>query len=327
MDAQIFLSGASDHCACTRRKRRQKICCKARYQFFKRFRYTSFFAWLCLPFFLFGHEEEQPGLLPIGNFSVPFLTQIAPLVGFGQTLIGEKALLPQITGNYTKSHHGYTNVVAPNIIYGIRDDLAVSFAVPFNPKSRSDSSHSSGIRDIFLQSEYAYFSKTYSDHTLQGTVLANVQFPTGSSSKNPPNGNGSFSYFAGTTFSFVSYNWYAFASTGANITTKHHGTKFGNSYLYQCGFARYIKQLSPSGWMFDLMIEFTGTYSKKEKIHRKTDPDSGGNIILVTPSIWLSSKRWIIQWGMDFPLIQNLNGHQDKIRYSFDYNLGIGIQF
>ena len=41
--AQIFLSGASDHCACTRRERKQKICCKAneaRFQFFKHFQYN-----------------------------------------------------------------------------------------------------------------------------------------------------------------------------------------------------------------------------------------------------------------------------------------------
>ncbi len=288
---------------------------------------SIFITWFCLPFFLFGHQEEQAELLSKGNFSVPFLTQIAPLVSFGQTLIGEKAFLAQATGNYTNAGDSYSNVIAPNVIYGVREDLALSFFVPFNHKSRTDSAHSSGIKDIFMQAEYAIFSQGYSDYTLQSTVVGNVQFPTGSTSKNPPNGNGSLTYFAGATFSFVSYNWYAFASLGADITTKHHGTKFGNSYLYQCGFARYIKQLSPSGWIFDLMMEFTGTYSVKEKTDHKMVRDSGGNLILVTPSIWLSSKRCIIQWGMDFPLVQNLNGHQDKIRYSIDYNLALAFQF
>ena len=286
-----------------------------------------------LPIFLLAQDEPPKALLSIGNFSVPFLTQIAPLVSFGQTLIGEKAFLPQITGNYYRGHNSYSNIISPNIIYGIRDDLSVSFYVPFNPKSRTDSSHSSGIKDIFLQSEYAFFSKGYSDFTLQATVVANIQFPSGSSTKNPPNGNGSFSYFGGATFSYVSYNWYAFVSSGAHITTKHYGTKFGNSYLYQWGFARYIKQLSPSGWIFDIMIEFNGTFSEKDqqryshKHRKKTNQNSGGNAIFVTPSIWLSSKRWIIQWGMDFPLVQNLNGHQDKVQYSIDYNFGIGMQF
>ncbi len=286
-----------------------------------------FKALLCMPVILFGIEEENPVPLPIGNFSVPLVTQLAPLVSFGQLLIGEKAFLPQLMGSYIRGHNSYADVIAPSVIYGIRDDLSVFFVIPFSPKSRSGSSHSSGIEDIFLQFEYGFYNRARSDYTLTATVVANVQFPTGSDSKNPRTGNGSFSYFLGTTSAYLSYNWYAFISPGVNITTIHHGTKFGNSYLYQWGFARYIKQLSPRGWIFDLMIEFDGTYIQKDKIHGKTDPDSGGNIIFVLPSIWLSSKRWIFQGGIGLPLVQNLNGHQDKIKFSIDYNLGIAVQF
>src|SRR5690349_25053109 len=113
-------------------------------------RFSGFFAFLFVPLILLGRDDPPTALLPLGNFSVPFLTQIAPLVSFGQTLIGEKAFLPQITGNYSRGHDNYTHVITPNMTYGIRDDLSVSFYVPFNPKSRADSSHSSGIKDIVL---------------------------------------------------------------------------------------------------------------------------------------------------------------------------------
>ena len=278
-------------------------------------------------FSLFAVLLETVEPLPIGNFSVPLVTQIAPLVSFGQLLIDEKDLLTQLSGFYTRGHNFYEDVIAPNAIYGIRDDLSIFFVAPFSPRSRSGSSHSSGIRDIFLQLEYGYYNKKYLDHTLVGTVVGNVQFPTGSSSKIPPTGTGSYSYFLGTTYSYLSFNWYAFISPGVNLTTTRHGTKFGNSYLYQWGFARYIEQLSPRGWIFDLMIEFDGTYSEKDKIHGVTDSNSGGNVILITPNIWLSSKRLIFQWGVSFPLLQNLNGHQYKIRYVIDYNLAVGFQF
>lgn len=62
----------------------------------------------------------------------------------------------------------------------------------------------------------------------------------------------------------------------------------------------------------DVKIEFDGTQTEKNKIQGITDPNSGGNVIFVIPSIWLSSKQWIFQWGIGFPLVQNLNGHQDK---------------
>lgn len=271
------------------------------------------------------NKNEKP--LPIGNFSVPTVTQLAPLVSFGQLLIGEKALLPQLTGTYARGHHNYADVIAPNFIYGIRDDLSLFFSVPFTPRSRLDSSYSSGIKDILLQFEYGFYNKSCRDYTQQTTVVANVQFPTGSSSKNPPTGAGACSYFLGFTNAYLSNNWFAFFSPGINITTTHHGTKFGNTYLYQWGFARYIERLSPQGWIFDLMIEFDGTYANKDKIQGKTDPNSGGNVIFATPSIWLSSKRWVFQFGIGFPIVQNLNGHQDKIKYSINYNLGIATQF
>jgi len=282
---------------------------------------------LSVPGVLFGKEQGNNQPLPIGNFSVPFISQIAPLAGFGQLLIGQNALLPQLKGAYAQGHDSNSNVVAPNVIYGIRDDLSVFFSIPLNPKSRTGSSHSSGINDILLQFEYGLYNRSRPDHAIQATIVANVQFPTGSSSKAPPTGNGSFSYFIGTTFAYTSFNWYAFVSPGANLTTSHNGTQFGNSYLYQWGLARYIKQLSPKGWIFDVMIEFDGTYSEKDKIHGTINPNSGGNVIFALPSLWLSSKRWIFQWGIGFPIIQNLNGHQDKIKYSINYNLGIAVQF
>jgi len=282
---------------------------------------------LLCPAILFGKEEPNSHPLPIGNFSVPFISQIAPLVGFGQLLIGEKGFLPQLTGSYVQGHNSNANVIAPNVVYGIRDDLSIFLATPFTLKNRAGASHSSGINDVMLQLEYGVYTRNRSDNVFQTTIVANVQFPTGSSSKRPPTGNGSFSYFTGATFSFTSYNWYAFVSAGANLTTSHHGTRFGNSYLYQWGFARYISQLSPKGWIFDVMLEFDGTYSERDKIRGMTNSDSGGNVIIALPSLWLSSKRWIFQWGVGFPLFQNLKGHQDKIRYTINYNLGIAFQF
>jgi hypothetical protein len=75
------------------------------------------------------------------------------------------------------------------------------------------------------------------------------------------------------------------------------------------------------------MIEFDGTYTEKNKIEGEIDPDSGGNIIFVTPSIYLASKRWIFQWGISLPIVQQLHGHQEKIRYVIGYNVGVAAQF
>jgi hypothetical protein len=283
---------------------------------------------LSLSIFCWGKEEEEKEEPPpVGNFSVPVITQISPLISFGQLLVGENAFLSEISGFNDQTHHGYSNVIEPNAIYGIRNDMSLFVMVPLSLKSKEGSSHSSGIGDVLLQYEYGFYQRTKKEYTLVSTVVANVQFPTGSSRKKPPTETGWFSYFLGTTFAYTSFNWYAFFSTGGNFPTAHHGTKFGNEYLYQCGFARYIEQLSPPGCIFDLMIEFDGTYSQKDRFAHARDRNSGGNAIFVTPSIWLSSKSWLLQSGASFPILQNLNGEQDKIKYSINYAFGVAFQF
>lgn len=289
--------------------------------------FTIIFLILMFPLAVFSSVKEKIEPQPIGHFSVPTATQVGPLVSLGQIQVGKNALLPEFSGTYTKSHHGYTDVFLPNILYGILDELCIAAYIPFTPKSREKSFRSSGIEDIFLELEYAYFNKKAKNYALQATVVGDVAFPTGSSSKNPPTGYGSFSYLLGATFSYMSFNWYAFVSPGVQLTTKHHGTKFGNSYFYEWGFARYFECLSPKGWIFDLMVEFDGAYIEKNKNKGKINPDSGGNVIFVTPSVWLSSKRFILQWGIGFPLLQDLNGKQDKVLQSFSYNLAVSFQF
>lgn len=276
---------------------------------------------------LWGREADEVEPLPIGNFSVPPVTQLGPLISFGQTLIGKQAFSPELSGSYVQGHDSYSSDLTPTITYGILDELAVYLEVPFDVRSRSGSAHSSGIEDVLLQLEYGFYSRSRSDYVFETTVLGNVQFPSGSISKDPRTGNGSFSYFLGTTAAYMSANWYAFVSPGANLTTTRHGTKIGNSYLYQWGFARYVKALSPPGWVFDFMVEFDGVYAEKDKINRRRDPNSGGNTIFVTPSIGLFSKHWIIQWGIGFPILQDLNGKQDKATYLTAFDVGLGFQF
>lgn len=285
---------------------------------------------LYIPRLLLGKEGDEHGEskpLPIGNFSVGNSTQIAPLVSFGQLIIDKNVLFPVLYGIYAEGQSSHANRIRPGVVYGIQDNFSAYFVVPYDTSNRYGSSRSSGFEDVVLQMEYAYYSRNHSDSALQATIVGNVQFPTGSSSKNPPTGDGSCSYFLGATYAYTSYNWYAFGSAGIDLTTTHHGTKFGNSYLYQCGIARYIKQLSPHGCVFNLMVELDGTYFEKDKIHRVTNPNSGGNVIIATPSICLASKQWLVQWGIGFPILQNLNGEQYKVHYAIVYSLGVALQF
>jgi hypothetical protein len=124
----------------------------------------------------------------------------------------------------------------------------------------------------------------------------------------------------GGTYNYTSTYWFAFTSYGAVFPTSHHRNKFGNQYLYQCGFGRNIP--SPKEWIFAWMTEIDGEYDNKNKIHGEKDPNSGGNKIFITPSLWASSEKLIFQLGLGLPLTQHYHGKQHKYDYSVVLSLG-----
>ncbi len=275
-----------------------------------------------IPSLIYAEKSDHKRIEPValGNFSLPISQQPGPLVSFAENIIDKGQAQLFVFADAFIGKNSYLTDVIPSILYGIRDDLSFFFNVPFSPGNKDKDHHSSGLEDIFAQLEYAFYTKKSSHTVDQATLVANVTFPTGSSSKIPPTGFGSSSFFIGATFNHTAIDWFFFTSPGAILTTSKHGTKFGDILLYEFGFGRNIP--SPSGWLFAWMVEFDGLYSWKNKIKGTIDPNSGGNLIYITPSIWISSNRIILQLGAGYPIVQHLFGHQSKKFLSFVSNFG-----
>jgi len=278
-----------------------------------------------LPTLLFAKGGGEQPLPPLetGNFSLPVSQEPGPLVSFGENIVdkGEVQLFVMSDGFFGKNT--YSTDIIPGLLWGVTENLSFFFNVPVSPGNKSDHSKSSGLEDVFAQFEYLYYNKVGTASTDQATLVANISFPSGSSSKTPPTGFGSTIFFIGGTYNHTGINWFFFTSPGGVLTTSNHKTKFGNQFLYQCGLGRNFP--SPAGWIFAWMVEFDGTYAWKNKIHGMKDPNSGGNIIYVTPSLWISSKRLILQFGAGYPVVQHLFGNQPRQFISFDFNLGITL--
>ncbi len=262
-------------------------------------------------------EVEPP---KIGNFSLPTSQQPAALFGFGGNIIDKNEIQIYVFADDFYGKKKNTVDIIPSILFGITDDWSIFFNFPFTPRLRSESQHSKGLEDFFVQLEYAFYNKKTETYVDQATVLGNVTFPTGSEKKDPPTGFGSPSFFLGATYYRTWVDWFVFTSYGGVLTTSNHGTKFGDQFLYQFGVGRNFP--SPEGWIFAWMVELDGQYNKKNRIHGSIDPNSGGNAVFVTPSLWFSSKEILVQFGVSFPVNQNLFGKQTKFDYALNLNVG-----
>lgn len=261
-------------------------------------------------------KDEKPP--QIGNFSLPPSQQPAALFGFGGNIIDKGEIQFYFFADDFVGKRKITTDLIPSLLFGITDDWTIFFNAPFTPLLMDGCDRSSGLEDFFIQLEYAFYNKSTKCYVDQATVVANITFPTGSIHRNPPTGFGSPSFFLGATYYRTWVEWFAFTSHGAVLTTSERCTKFGDQFLYQMGFGRDFP--SPKGWIYAWMIEVDGQYNKKNRIRGVIDNNSGGNTIYVTPSIWISSKEMLVQFGVSLPVNQNLFGRQRKFDYALNFN-------
>lgn len=278
---------------------------------------------LCLCFTIKNYAEEQAVAEHLweGNLALPTSQQPGPLISNGQNIVDKNDLLIFFDYDRIKGNHKKYETVTPLFLYGINNFSSLFVTIPIATNFKNNNQCSSGIEDITVQYEYAYFVKNRLSYGLQGTVLANIGLPTGSFKKTPPTGFGSPSFFLGTTFSYLSTEWYTYGSTGATLTTSRHGNKHGNQYFYQGGFGKNIAYC-PEKWIFTWIVEFNGIYEQHDKINKIIDENSGGNMLRGGYTLWFSTQKLILIGDISAPITQHLFGKQNKTNFTFELIVG-----
>lgn len=271
-----------------------------------------------------GRVEDEEAITRIakGNLAVSSSQQTGPLFGFGQNVIDQGDFLGYVNTNYLNGCNKDFTRVTPAVLWGIRNTCSLFVALPIAAQLKLDCDSSHGLGDLLVQFEYSPYGLDRPTYGYQWTVVGNVTFPTGSSEKEPNTGAGSPTFFLGTTFSYMDIDWYAYAALGGIMATTHKSAKPGNQVLYQAGVGRNIASKANS-WIFNVTLEFIGIYQQRNKEECGVlDCNSGANFFSIAPSLWFSTNRLILQAGIGVPLVQQLNGDQNKNNFSIAVNIG-----
>jgi len=67
---------------------------------------------------------------------------------------------------------------------------------------------------------------------------------------------------------------------------------------------------APKGPALDLVLELNGEWHARETIAGATDPNSGGNVVFLSPGLRLSYDKWSGFVSLGVPVINDLNGIQ-----------------
>jgi hypothetical protein len=245
-----------------------------------------------------------------------------PLFSFGQNIVPKGSSYLSASAYQFKGRKIEFTLFLPRLVYGLREDLSMVISVPTAINFNYCGFQSSGLQDVRIALEYQLFKKNVGDGKLRMTILGSPSFPTGSIKKNPPTGLGSMGFFMGTTQAYLTHAWYLFFSDFYYLTTKKNGTKFGNTFLYQAGVGKDFYPIDRA--IVTLMMECYGTVEGKSILCNVTDCNSGGNTLYCGPTVLLANEQKYIQGGIMFPVIQKLNGKQNK--FSFFWGLSAGIK-
>jgi hypothetical protein len=265
----------------------------------------------------FGRKPDQ---LREGFLALPSSQQPSNLFSTGGNIVDAHDLKAVLLPLYTRGKDKKLVEIVPGILYGVSDNFSIFLNVPFAAKNKIATKSSAGIEDIFVQAEYAFFNKDEYAYSLQNAIIGALYLPTGSTKKNPVTGTGSPAFLLGNILSYTSVDWYWFISPIAFLTTSHHGTQFGNQFLYQGGLGRCIFSKSDRV-MIGLILDLFGIVSQRDTIHRVIDKNSGGHVCYLGPTLWTSTQRFSGQIGVMYAVAQHLHGCQNKDRYVFGVDL------
>jgi hypothetical protein len=69
---------------------------------------------------------------------------------------------------------------------------------------------------------------------------------------------------------------------------------------------------SPEDLVIDAVLELNGEWQAKQSIRGETDPNSGGNVVYLSPGVRIASNRWSGFGTVGIPIINDLNGPQSE---------------
>jgi len=281
-----------------------------------------------------GGEEEKIEQPRIGNFALPTAQQPSSFISFGQNIVDARDLKLFTYTGYFKGCNQFAAEIIPAALYGIKDNVSIFVGLPIAAKFMENNHVSQGPQDFFIQFEGSLYEKNTADQLLLVTLVANMGAPTGlgiaalpeeESDAEPEvavpvTGSGAPSFFLGFTASHLGVSWYYFTSMGAAFFLPHLGNKAGDFFLYQFGLGRNI-WYSPDKWIFNWLIELDGRYTKRDTLKCQVAPNSGGNEVLLGPSLFFSSQHFTLQFGVSWVVSQHLFGVQNKQDYLIAANL------
>jgi hypothetical protein len=236
------------------------------------------------------------------------------------------------------------STLSVNLAYGITDNFTLNLQLPYFNRNTVREGHfdenegeaeverlgdSKGIGDLTLLGQYRFFNSNES----LAALLVGVKLPTGETKRISDEGERFETEFqpgAGSVAPLfgiaAKQSWGPSSVTGSLLytiaTEGAQDTDLGDQFDYSLAYAYRVKGIvnndeslsidSGSGTAIDLVLELNGTWRDQEEVDGETDPNSGVNVVYISPGVSvIGAQGWYASLSVGVPIIKNIRGAQD----------------
>ena len=227
--------------------------------------------------------------------------------------------------------------------YGVTSNLAVFGVLPYVDKSLEMTSmgvrrtrETSGIGDLTLFGRYTVFQDDIPGRTFRVAPFFGMEFPTGEDDETdgfgrlPPSvqaGSGSVDPFGVLVATYQTLDFEIDAQVSYKINTEANNFEFGDVARLDASFQYRLWPRSLGsgvpGFLYGI-LEGNLIHQNKNRSNGAQDPDSGGTTLFLMPGLQYVTQRWIVEGGVQIPVVQDLNGtalEKDYlVRFGFRFN-------
>ena len=258
-------------------------------------------------------------------------------VAEGEFVFREQFILDQSGDDPSGADRDRTAWVLVSVLgYGATSDLALFGVVPYVDRSLDITQGSarrtrsaSGLGDISLFGRYTVFRRDWPGRTLRVAPFAGLELPTGDDDETdsfgrlPASvqpGSGSWDPFGGLVLSYQTLDFEVDAQASYRANTKANDFEFGDVARLDGAlqYRLWPRELGSGvpGFLYGV-LEANLIHRDKDQVSGTNDPDSGGLSLFILPGLQYVTKRWIVETGVQIPVVQDLNGSALEKDYIF----------
>ena len=228
--------------------------------------------------------------------------------------------------------------------YGVTRDFALFGVLPYFDKrldmtmgGQDLTRRKQGVGDLTLMGRYTAYEHNAPGRTWRIAPFLGVKAPTGNDDARdglgrlPPQvqlGSGSWDLLGGVVGTYQTLDFQVDSQMSYKANREANGFRFGDVFQID-GSLQY--RLWPrslgSGVPAFLygVLEANLVHSAKDRDGGATDPNSGGTTLFLSPGLQYVTRKWIVEAGVQIPVVRNPNGSALKNNYVF--TTGIRINF